>query len=330
MPRDAVEIARVASAITDVLDETRYATETVLKLRADAYREFGFSLFYVGSFDAALDAQRRSETTARACSSGGTEVGRALLLRALVLRQTDAVDEALAITDEAEKTFRAAQDRKLEAVAISTRAYLLSKAGDFKAAIGLTRRVLDELVDHVSPHDAAVLAMNLGVYSRELGDFPMALREFQTAAFAFEELGVVTEAVRMEWNIAVLLKACGDLANAETKLRRVISDFERLGMHGTAAVATVDLAETKLLQQQPGEVANLCRAAMRQYETSGIGYSSRALAALALLREAADGSTVPLQLVRSVRRYLEDLRSQPTLEFVYLPEPLSNQSHNLG
>jgi tetratricopeptide (TPR) repeat protein len=330
MPPDAVEITRIACEVADVLDEKRYTRETVLKVRADAYRELGFALFYVGNFDAALDAQRRSETTARICASGTTEVGRALLLRALVLRQTDAVDEALAITGEAEETFRTGHDREREAAAISTRAYLLSKAGDFRAAIVLTRRVLDELGDYVSAHDAAILAMNLGVYSRELGDFPSALLAFQTAAFAFEDQGMVTEACRMEWNIAVLLKANGDLGNAETKLRQVISDFERLGMLGTAAVATVDLAETKLLQQEPIEVASLCRAAMRQFETSGIGYSTRALAALALLREAADGSRVPLQLVRSVRRYLDDLRSQPTLEFAYLAEPLSDQSHNLG
>jgi hypothetical protein len=172
--------------------------------------------------------------------------------------------------------------------------------------------------------------MNLGVYSRELGNVNTALEQFKVAAFGFEELGVVTEAARMRWNIAVLLKANGDLSNAERELRQVIGDFETLGMYGTAAVATVDLAELKILQHRPEEVAQLCRFAMRQFEYGGIAYSSRALAALALLREAAESPSVPLGLVRSVRAYLDVLPSQPTLEFAYAPHSAESLHQNLG
>jgi hypothetical protein len=69
---------------------------------------------------------------------------------------------------------------------------------------------------------------------------------------------------------------------------------------------------------------------MRHFEVAGIAYSSRALAALALLREAAEKATVPLPLVRSVRRYLDELPAKPHLEFAYVPQPIGDQQKNLG
>jgi tetratricopeptide (TPR) repeat protein len=329
MPPDAVEIAKLASEISETLNADNYATDTVATLKSSSYRELGFALFYVGLFDRALEAQERAETVAR-LGNVEREIGRALLLKALILRQIDAVDEALARVSEAEGRFRLVEDRRNETVALSTRAYLLSKAGDFRGALTLSRRILEERAAYLSPREIAVLSMNLGVYSRELNDFPAALREFEIASFAFENLGMTTSAARMRWNIAVLLKANGDIARAAERLSRVIQDFESLGMLGTAAVAMVDLAEVKLLGGQLGDVAPLCHSAMRHFEVAGIAYSSRALAALALLREAAEKSTVPLPLVRSVRRYLDELPAKPNLEFAYIPEPIGDQHKNLG
>jgi tetratricopeptide (TPR) repeat protein len=324
MPPDAVEIAKLACEIADELDGTVYTAETVLKLRAHAYREHAYLLFYVGDMRASLHAEEISEFAARSCAVGDVETGRALLVRALVLRQTDSVAEALALTEEAEKRFRAFEDTKHETVAVSTRAYLLSKIGDYKKALAITRRLLDERSPYLTPRESAVLAMNLGVYSRELGDVATALREFEVAAFAFEELGILTEAARMRWNVAALLKDSGDFANAGLRLERVIADFEKLGMNGTAAVAMLDLAEVRLLQQRVGDVDELCKHAMQQFHQTGIEYSSRALSALALLREAAGSAHVPIALVRGIRQYLDALPSSPALEFAYLP-PLTEQ-----
>jgi tetratricopeptide (TPR) repeat protein len=326
MPMDAVEITKLACEIADQLDGTGYTAETVLKLRSAAHRERAYALFYVGDIQASLHAEGISEFAARSCIVGDTEIGRALLVRALVLRQTDNVAEALALTDEAEKRFRAFEDTKHETVAVSTRAYLLSKIGDYKNALAITRRLLDERSAYLTPRESALLAMNLGVYSRELGDVAAALREFEVAAFAFEELGIITAAARMRWNVAALLKDSGDLTNAGPRLESVIADFEKLGMNGTAAVAMLDLAEVRLLQQRVGDVDGLCKHAMQQFHQTGIEYSSRALSALALLREAAGSARVPIALVRSIRRYLDALPSSPALEFAYLP-PLTEEQH---
>jgi tetratricopeptide (TPR) repeat protein len=324
MPPDAIEISMLACRIAEELSPSVLTNDSVLRLQSSASRELGFSLFYVGRFDEALAAQDRSEVAARASNLAESDIGRALLLRALIFRQTDALNEALELTREAEQRFRTSADQQRETVAISTRAYLMSKIGDYKTAISLTRQILSERATYISSHEAAVLSMNLGVYSRELGDINTALEHFKVAAFAFDELGIVTEAARMRWNIAVLLKANGDLDSADRALRHAIEDFQLLGMHGTAAVATVDLAEVRILQRRPEEVAPLCRSAMQQFESGGIAYSSRALAALALLREAAESPSVPIDLVKSVRNYLVVLPSQPTLEFAYAPHIAAN------
>jgi len=55
-PQQAVDLSVLATDIAESLDPTAYAGDTVMKLRATAWRERAYALYYVGSYTESLAA----------------------------------------------------------------------------------------------------------------------------------------------------------------------------------------------------------------------------------------------------------------------------------
>jgi hypothetical protein len=148
-----------------------------------------------------------------------------------------------------------------------------------------------------------------------------ALQSLQLAAEVYNELGHETEAVRVRYNVALLLAANGRRSEARTRLVEVQNDFLRLGMTHVAVVAGLDLAELALLENSFEEVEDLCRAAIRQFEKAGVAYTSEALTALTFLREAAEQRRATQEIVWHVKTYIRRLPDEPALLFAPAPLP---------
>jgi len=69
------------------------------------------------------------------------------------------------------------------------------------------------------------------------------------------------------------------------------------------------------------EVEDLCRTAIRQFETAGVPHSSEALTALTFLREAAEQRRATQEIVWHVRTYIKRLPDEPALLFAPAPLP---------
>jgi len=318
MPPDALEISALATEIADKLEPANYPSDTVMKLRGNAWRDRGYCLFYVGDHNAAMRAANEALDCLRRCACDEFDSARVYLVIAQLSRQSE-VGSAYTWLRQARTTFLNTGDRSRAESTQSIEATLAANAGDFRRALQLTVAALERGGILMSPQVRAALTSNVGYYCRELGRVKEALEAFTLAQFMFSELNMSGEVIRHRWNVAVLLLEQGNFAAAKVRLQNVIDDFSAIGMHGPAAAASLDLAEVYLSEQRFGEVAQLCSDAMRHFERTGLSYAPRALRALSFLRETSQNEKTTSELLHDIKVYLKRLPSEPNVLFVPPP-----------
>ena len=118
----------------------------------------------------------------------------------------------------------------------------------------------------------------------------------------------------------VMLAEAGKVPDACERLRNLTKEMEQLGMTVDAALASLDVADLLLTQNRYEEVEEICRSTMRAFELAGLSYTTRALTALAYIREAASQRRTDQTLLRNVREYIRKLPRQPNLLFAPAPD----------
>ncbi len=316
MPPDAVEMTNLATDIADHLDPSEHPADTVARLRGAAWRDRAFALFYTGqNADARRAAQIAADHFSR-CAVGTYDRARVAIVTALVERSLDNTDLALDQSRRSAGVFAAFGDRERYASASTAEAAALAQAGRFEEAL----KIFLDLESQFSQDDASdahgrVLA-NIAFAYRNLGKAEDAITFFTASAEIFEALGTRSEAVRIRWNLANVLAANGRWDDAGVRLAAVREEFRELGLFGAAAVAALDLAEVRLVQSRQSEVPALCVEATEYFSAAGIGYTARALRAVAYMREAAETGRATPELARTVRDYIRRLPAEPALLFL--------------
>lgn len=320
MPADAVEITALAGAIADALDPARYPSQTVVKLRAAAWRERAYALFFVGQFADAVAACDKADGYLAQCMIVDYDKARLDLVRALTYRQMDRVDEALALTKPTAAVFERFGDRARVRTARSVEALLLMKVGNYVRALDVLLSLERELGRDADPESLAMLVHNIGCCYRALGDYERTIEYSTAAATMFDDLRFPVGAVRVRWNIARALMSLGRHDEALRQLTALQKDFQSLSMMMEAAVAGLDLAEVLAMQNRHGEVEVVCRAAMRYFESAGVPYIERALTAIGYLQEASKAGRATPRLVQHVRTFIDRLPVER--ELLFAPPPL--------
>jgi tetratricopeptide (TPR) repeat protein len=317
MPPDAVEITKLACDIADKLDSAGYPVRALLRLRGATHLDLAYSLFYVGSIGDAARASFDARALFEAAGGSEFEIARVDLTLAQISRASDNIGDGLRLVESAREQFDFFQDSRRVAIALATKAYLLSKANNFSEARRLWTDVVTGHSDVLDDAFRADLLLNIGFCSRELGDLEHALEMFKNAAFVFETLQIPSRIVRARYNVAAVLSAGGRLDAAASEFIGVTQELERLGMFGTAAVALLDLVEVRIAQERYQDVKPICQEVLGHLERSGLSGSSRAFRALALLRDAATHERVSATLVQNVRMTVrEESKHLPQIQLL--------------
>jgi len=317
MPPDAVETAAAAIAITDVID----GDESLLQLRGSVYRQHAYALFYIGEHDAALKSVDCAQRIFEQCIVSDYDLARLDIVRSLVYAQQQRYEEALRVARGAAKVFRAFGDTQRFVSACMSEAYLLMQARRDRDALNRLLELKDDFWSQVDNHTRGVLLNNIGSCQSNLGHITDALQSLQFAAELYDELSNATEAVRVRYNVAMLLSTHGRQREAKTRFSEVQSAFASLGMAHNAVIVGLDLAEIALVENNFKEVEDLCRTAIRQFETAGVAYSSEVLTALTFLREAAEQRRATQEIIWHVKTYIRRLPEEPALLFAPAPLP---------
>lgn len=318
MPPDAVAMTWMATDIAENLPTP--PTNTLAQLRGAAWRDHAYALYYTGSFAEAEAALTLAENHFSDCVVSDYEEARLGIVRSLVFRAFERLDEATAVASASAETFEFFRDANRSASARLAQVHLLFSRNDYVAAEAILRELDKQLrgTNDIDTH-ARVLG-NLGYCARKTGDFDRAVQYYDLATALFESIGVKTEVVRLRWSVTAMLAEAGRLTDACERLRMLTPEMERLGMFGEAAANALEIAELLLVQGRYAEVDSLCRGAMASFERAGLSYTARALTALAYIQEAAAQRKADRELVRSVRTYIRALPAQPNLLFAHPPE----------
>jgi tetratricopeptide (TPR) repeat protein len=319
-PAEVVEITAVAVEVADHLDAGGWHGDTVRRLRAAAWRERAYALYYVGRHVEALTAADRAATHIAQVAIAEFDAARLMLVRALILRELERYEEALAAATTTTRTFAASNDLRRWHYVRLVEAMVAYAARQFRLAAAIFEDLAAQPTFGGELPSKAIMLQNLASCYRELGEHDRALERFGDAVRLFEQLGMEAERVRATWHIGRVLLQEAKFEDAVSVLRAVKDTYERLQIHDKAAIAAIDVAEASLMLGRHGDVAQLCQTAIDFYRRSQLGYTENALTALSLLQEAASSGALQPTTVDRVRNYLERLPQHPNLLFARAPE----------
>jgi tetratricopeptide (TPR) repeat protein len=314
MPPDAVEITNLAVEIADHLDPASHVSDTSSRVRGTAWRERAYALFYVGRFPEALAACERADAAFAECVVDEYDRARVAVIRALSLKPLDRIRDGMLLADDAVAVFKKYGDEDRLVSAGMTAAQMHFKLSDYRSALEVLQPLIG-LKTNVVPYTRAMLENNIAYCYRHLGDNDASIRHYQICSAILDEIGSITEAVRVRWNIATLLVNVGRAADGLRELTSVRAEFGRLGMASERCLCALEIAELLSIDNRFEEAELLCHETCAQLASSGLGTTSRAMTAIAFLTEAMTSRAATAKLVRHVHEYIRRLPEEPNLLF---------------
>jgi tetratricopeptide (TPR) repeat protein len=305
-PARALELTSLAVEIANDISLIEYPSDLVISLRADAWRDHAYVLQFLGRFREAVAALQEAERLQRETAIPEYGLARILLVRASILTCTDKQREAIDCAADAAKIFLDFGDHPRYAAARITQAAMLHEYGAVREALQIWEGIKNE--EGLDELNRVRVVYNLGLAYSEIGDTAKSVEHVTLAIAEFELLGMVTEAARARWSLARTLVSAGKFKPAVGLLDRAWKDFESLEMESDAALVALELAETLLVVGDAGRVPQICRTLLDRFTRAGM--TSRAITALAYLREVVALGKAQPPVIRQVREFLRDLPSQ--------------------
>jgi len=319
MPPDALQISALATEIVDKLDPRTYPSDTVMKLRGNAWRNRAYCLYYLGELHEASNAVSHSRALLNGCAISDHDLARTGIVSSLNERGLDDFESAITCAQESSRIFHSFGDVERFVSSSIAEAQSLLKVGRSRHALETLLRVLPN-VHSISDDARARFFSNVAFCYRESGNVLSAIETFEIAANLFEtrEEGRA-ETLWLEWNVAVLLLNAGKADVAERRLLDLVGRFEARGMITEAILVRLDLAESYLVAGRLNELECLCRSALSYFSEVGLSYTARARTALAYLHEASHERRLTMTRLQHVRTYLKRLPTEPNLLFAPPP-----------
>jgi tetratricopeptide (TPR) repeat protein len=316
-PGDAVEATHLAVEIAHDLRIDAYPFDLVISARAHAWREHSYALFFVGRFPDALRAITRAEQLFAQLPIAEFDLARTSLIRAAIYRSTDRAAEAIPLARSTAAVFLSFGDETRYVKARMTEAALLHETGAIADALAIWTSLEDESSLR-EDSSFGMLLQNIGSAHARLGHHDEARRYLARAIDEHERSGNSPERVRTRWSLGSSLVGAGELRQALPVLRQAWREFDTLQMTGSSALVALEVAEVLLVMGEPDEVPSICRKVLDLFTRTG--RTSRAIIALAFLREAVAAGTATPSLVQHVRAFLRDIPKYPARPFA--PPPL--------
>ncbi|HVS33875.1 MAG TPA: hypothetical protein VMS98_20740 [Thermoanaerobaculia bacterium] len=321
-PKDGLEIGRAALVVAQSLDESDYETNVVARVRGAAGRQYAYALFIVGNTAEALKQVERAQRELDRCAAADYDMARLNIVRALVYRSIEKFQEAITLSRDAARVFDAYGDRQRLSSARIAEAYLLMQLSRYRDALAILRTIATGCTSDVDGFTRALTISNIALCQAELGETVEALSAYQLAELLFDEMGAAPNAARNRANIAVLLRKEGHVVEAKRRFQALAAEARELGMSYFAVTIDLELADVMLAERNFAEAERLCGNVVEYFQRSGSGETECPLIALTYLREAAEQRKLSRELVRHVKRYVENAEKQPSLLFVPPPHPV--------
>jgi tetratricopeptide (TPR) repeat protein len=316
-PRESLALAQFALAVATGIARDAYPAVAIAQIEGRAWKEIGTAHRYLSDYTASL---RAYDSALRAFANHGAlghDAATVTLARAIVLSEMGQFDEALAAIAQCEPVLASFSDERLIVHCNMVAAMIRHRRGDLAAARIAYEGALVAAREIGDRHTVAALYNNLAHLCVELDDGNGAMDAMANAHELFQELGQPAEMTRSEGAVARLLMHKGQYEQAIPLLRRLREEFLGMSMVEEAGVAAMDLVDSLVAVNRRNEALDLINVVLGEYRALGL---SRALVALAYLRDLVRDRPSPSAGIRHVRAFIDEVRKDPALAFVPLPE----------
>ncbi len=314
-PKVAEETAALAVRVADSLEAGQYPFDTVTKLRATAWGEHAYALYYIGSYNESLQALDQTDELLSKCKVSDFDSAQTALHRAQVYGELERLDDAIALSDAAADIFRRFGNVGRVAAADATKATLLMSARRYAEALAIHQRLAEN--PGIDEWSRALAVYHTAMCYRELSQFSRAKTLFAQSVTEFERLGRAALRAKALWSLGSVFALEQHYSQALELFTQVRHEFQELGMSEDLALASVDAAEALVMLDRPVEVIGLCQAAMEYFTKAGLAYTQGALTALAYLKEAAAARKLTPARFGELRAFFELLPKRPELLFAH-------------
>lgn len=315
-PRRAAAVFGTALAILGQRANNEQVEHASLRARALIGRAHAYStLCRYG--DAFADAAAAEAALLRHTQLAN-ELGQAWYARGRVAMLSNLYTEAADWACRARFLFSLLGDRRRAANALILEGAIAHDAGDAAGARAIFTEALEPLEESKDHAALASAWLNLGRCELELGMRASAERWLQQARKAFARRHMPMEAMRATWHLTFAEGLYGDTAPAVAKLTGIRRRFLEHRALSDAAFVALDMVDLLVQSNDLRQAAEVCRAAVRDFERIGEAINLRkALAHLGeILRQGGD----PIQSVKELRSFLTRWKNNPA-EVLSAPLP---------
>lgn len=317
-PGRATELARLGVEIADRLAESSKPAgpggdEGLQGLRARAWSQYGNALRINSDLAGADQAFEISTALLDARRVAPHETARVLDLEASLRRDQRRFAEATRLMDRVIAIYRKLGQRHLLGRSLQQKAMVCGESGDLDGKIALLRRALELLNPEEDPRIFLTARHNLIAALCELGHPREAFALLFHTRPLYLTQGDRLNLLRLRWLEGAVALGLHRHEQAAVAFREVREAFLELGLDYDAALASLDLAEVYAVQGRTADVRRLAEEMLEVFRSRNI--HREALAALAILQQAARAERAELDFVREVGSYFRKARNQPDLQF---------------
>lgn len=310
-PEQMVLLAQRAVAVAEGLDPMEYGKELVADLRARAFAELANAHRVADDLEAAERMLRRAAEWSARGTQDPLLLARIMRLAAAQRGAQRRFPEALALLDAVFTIYERHGDRSNAGRALISKGLYTGYSNDPETAIQLLYAGLAMVNPASDPTLILSAVHNLVNFLTDCGRFQEARRILRRSRRAYFTAGDRLNLIKLRWVEGKIAAGLGEHARAVSALRAARAEFERIHLSYHAALVSLDLASILLETGKTEEVRELVEQMIAIFRSRRI--AREALAALLLLKRSLDAERDSLELLNTVRGYLQRLESRPIL-----------------
>jgi tetratricopeptide (TPR) repeat protein len=312
-PSRSEALAELALVVADGLDPEIHPADLVNDLRAEAWAYIANCRRIRSDLRSVAEAFDLAETFLRQGSGDPLDHATVLDLQASFLIDQRRFTEAEALLDRLVRLYQDADQSHREGRALIKLAKLRREQGRADEAIPLLERAARRIDVGQEPHLELLVRRNLAAVLAETGRAEEARALLPELRRLARDRASRHEWLRLLWTEGIVYHRLGHLELAAAALAQARDGFVDLGIGYDAAFASLDLALVRLDAGDRGAVRKLAEEMVPLFASRDL--HREALAALALVRQAAEAETLTRQLVETVAAFLRRGRRHPALGF---------------
>jgi tetratricopeptide (TPR) repeat protein len=273
-----------------------------LECRSEVWKNSANALRMLGRYEEALDATVTAERFAEEVPTGAFILAQIVYTRGTVLFKMGRFADTIAAARDASHRFAEYDDVKRVIHARNLEAIALTEQGEIAESLRVYLLLAQQLQQLDDPQMMARVTENIAVSHRRLGNYDEARAYAVAAQERYRELGADSEIIRVEWTLGLIDLLVGETESGLARLRGAAAAFEGLGMLADAGFVKLAMTEELLRLEEWDDAGVMAGEAAETFASAGA--KLHLSTALSFLREAVEGRSATLELVRYVREYV--------------------------